>query len=190
MGKRGAYAKGVAKREEILKAALELIAKEGFRGTSVRAIADAVGLSPAGLLHYFGSKEELFVAILDARDKVDAETFSELDFLDGFLSVMAHNQDVPGLVELYSRLLADSAEPGHPAREYFKQRREALYPIALQAVLAAQRDGSIRADLDPHWVMQTLNAQADGLQLAWLLHPEIDMPESLRTLIKLMGPQD
>ena len=64
MAERGAYAKGVAKREEILAAALTIIGEQGFRRASVREIAEAVGLSPAGLLHYFGLKEQLFVAIL------------------------------------------------------------------------------------------------------------------------------
>ncbi|MBS1674133.1 MAG: helix-turn-helix transcriptional regulator, partial [Actinobacteria bacterium] len=71
MAKRGAYAKGVVKREEILAAALEIVGRLGYRNASVREIADAVGLSPAGLLHYFGTKEELFVEILRARDALD-----------------------------------------------------------------------------------------------------------------------
>ena len=67
MPSRGPYAKGVAKREEILKAALEVIARHGYRNTSTRELAAAVGLSEAGLLHYFGSKEKLFEAVLRAR---------------------------------------------------------------------------------------------------------------------------
>ncbi|HYP72739.1 MAG TPA: TetR family transcriptional regulator, partial [Microbacterium sp.] len=43
-GGRGAYAKGVAKREEILTRALQVIAREGYRGASVKEIAEAVGL--------------------------------------------------------------------------------------------------------------------------------------------------
>ena len=57
MAQRGSYAKGVAKREEILERALDVIATEGYDGASVKRIAEAVGLSQAGLLHYFDSKE-------------------------------------------------------------------------------------------------------------------------------------
>src|SRR3982751_4591907 len=74
-GRRGSYAKGVAKREEILERALDVIAREGYRGASVKELADAVGLSQAGLLHYFDSKEELFAEILRKRDEVDAVQF-------------------------------------------------------------------------------------------------------------------
>ena len=64
------YAKGIAKREEILDTALEVIARSGYARASVRELADAVGLSQAGLLHYFASKEELYAAILLRRDPV------------------------------------------------------------------------------------------------------------------------
>jgi AcrR family transcriptional regulator len=71
MARRGSYAKGVAKREEILTAALDVIARQGYGRASVRELADAVGLSQAGLLHYFSSKEELFAEVLRKRDEVD-----------------------------------------------------------------------------------------------------------------------
>ena len=71
MAQRGSYAKGVAKRTEILDTALDVVARNGFRGTSVKELADSVGLSQAGLLHYFDSKDELFTAILRRRDEVD-----------------------------------------------------------------------------------------------------------------------
>src|SRR6478609_1303588 len=101
MAKRGSYAKGVAKREEILTSALEVIAREGFRGASVREIADAVGLSQAGLHHYFGSKEQLFVEILRKRDEIDAGRFEPGDMelaemREGYLRVIRHNSEVPG----------------------------------------------------------------------------------------------
>jgi len=40
MAQRGSYAKGIAKREEILTAALDVIARNGYRRTSVRELAD------------------------------------------------------------------------------------------------------------------------------------------------------
>ena len=41
MAQRGSYAKGVAKREEILERALDVIATEGYDGASVKRIAEA-----------------------------------------------------------------------------------------------------------------------------------------------------
>src|SRR6185437_7414343 len=128
MAKRGSYAKGVANREEILTSALDVIAREGFRGASVREIADAVGLSQAGLLHYFGSKEQLFVEILRKRDEIDAGQFETGEAADltsmreGYLRVIRHNSEVPGVVELFSRLAVEASDTAHPAHAYYLER--------------------------------------------------------------------
>src|SRR5688500_2675049 len=66
---RGPYAKTAAKRAEILRVALEAYAASGHQGPSLRTIAEAVGLSEAGVLHHFASKDELLVAVLEARDE-------------------------------------------------------------------------------------------------------------------------
>ena len=105
---RGSYAKGVAKREEILTTALEVIAKNGYRKASIRELAAAVGLSQTGLLHYFESKEELFAEILHRRDDIDGlgadliEVETPEQFLKVLAAVIRHNVEVPGLVQLYA----------------------------------------------------------------------------------------
>jgi AcrR family transcriptional regulator len=48
--------------DRILDRAAELFAQHGFAHTSLKTVADAVGLSKAGLLHHFPSKEALFEA--------------------------------------------------------------------------------------------------------------------------------
>ncbi|MER5394037.1 helix-turn-helix domain-containing protein [Saccharopolyspora sp. NPDC002686] len=48
--------------EEILDRAAALFAQHGFEQTSLKALADAVGLSKAGLLHHYPSKEALHAA--------------------------------------------------------------------------------------------------------------------------------
>jgi len=50
--------------EGILERAAALFARRGFAKTSVQDIADAVGLSKAGLLHHFPSKDALHEAVL------------------------------------------------------------------------------------------------------------------------------
>ncbi len=96
MARRGSYAKGIAKREEILTTALDLVAAQGFRRTSIKDIADAVGLTQAGLLHYFDSKDELWVAILRRRDEVDLAQDWHADDPGALLSaIVRHNTEVP-----------------------------------------------------------------------------------------------
>ena len=195
MARRGSYAKGVAKREEILERALEVIGREGYRGASVKEIADAVGLSQAGLLHYFDSKEELFTAILRARDAHDAAVFradpdeSPLDdYRDGFLAIIRHNADVPGLVALFSRLSVDAADPTHPAHAYFLQRSAGLRRAMTAAIAQAQREGLVDDRIDAALVPRMVQALADGMQLQWLLDPEVDMTAAITALFTLLTP--
>jgi AcrR family transcriptional regulator len=51
-------------RAAILDAARQLFAAGGLSGTSVRAVAARAGVDPALVHHYFGSKDDLFVAAL------------------------------------------------------------------------------------------------------------------------------
>src|SRR6478752_3642480 len=67
------YAKGVARRQEILDRAIEVFADKGAEGTSLRAIAEKIGVSHAALLHYFGSREELLVEVLREGERRHAD---------------------------------------------------------------------------------------------------------------------
>jgi AcrR family transcriptional regulator len=52
-------------RAAILEAAKHLFMQDGFRGISMRQIAEAVGVTKAALYYHFRDKEELFVAIVE-----------------------------------------------------------------------------------------------------------------------------
>ena len=60
-------AKGEDRRQRILAVAERLLARNGWRNTSLALIAKEAGVTPAGLLHHFESKEQLLNAVLDAR---------------------------------------------------------------------------------------------------------------------------
>jgi AcrR family transcriptional regulator len=53
-------------REAILAAARKAFAERGFDQTSIRAIATSAGVDPALVHHYFGTKDELFLAVVQA----------------------------------------------------------------------------------------------------------------------------
>ncbi|OLR92738.1 TetR/AcrR family transcriptional regulator [Actinokineospora bangkokensis] len=66
--------------EEILDRAAALFARHGYEHTSLRSLAESVGLSKAGLLHHFPSKEALYSA---AREVGDAQARAVLERLSG-----------------------------------------------------------------------------------------------------------
>ncbi|MGW9437037.1 TetR/AcrR family transcriptional regulator [Streptomyces sp. NPDC055607] len=189
MSQRGPYAKGVAKREEILRRALEVVARQGYRSASIQVIAEAVGLSQAGLLHYFGSKEELFTAILRKRDEVDRLASAPLSdpraAREAFVRVVAHNAEVPGLVELFSRMAVEAVDPRHPAHAYFTEHGEVLRETVLAALARLPHPPA----LPPETLARVVQATADGLQLQWLLDPTIDMAGTMEALLEVLAPE-
>jgi AcrR family transcriptional regulator len=64
--------------EGILDQAAALFARRGFAKTSVQEIADAVGLSKAGLLHHFPSKDALHTAVLAQARTLGQQTLDQV----------------------------------------------------------------------------------------------------------------
>lgn len=60
----GQYVPG--RRGEILDAALEVFSRVGYESGSMREIAAAVGVSEPALYRHFASKEEMFIALIEA----------------------------------------------------------------------------------------------------------------------------
>ncbi len=191
MARRGSYAKGVAKREEILTTALDVVARHGYRRTSVRELADAVGLSPAGLLHYFSSKEELFAEILRKRDSVDKGRYAadSASATAGLIEVVRHNADVPGLVQLHAQVSVEACDPDHPAHLHFRDRYARLRHALADSLEADAGSGTAGAPapVDPEVAAALLVAAADGLQIQWRLDPSIDMAVHLEVLVDLLA---
>ena len=196
MTPRGSYAKGIAKREEILRSALSVVAREGYHGASVKELAEEVGLSQAGLLHYFDSKDELFVEILRTRDALDLDERGELfrgdidELREAYLGLVRHNAEVPGLVELFTRLSADAANPQHPSRAFFRERGEAMREGWTAAIAAEQAAGRVSDRIDPTVLARLLQAVTDGAQMQWLVEPELDMAALVAALFALVAPEE
>ncbi|MDJ0414273.1 TetR family transcriptional regulator [Rhodococcus opacus] len=54
-------------RDQILSAAREEFARAGYDAATVRAVAASAGVDTALVHYYFGTKEKLFLAVMDAR---------------------------------------------------------------------------------------------------------------------------
>ncbi len=53
------------RRREVVAAAAELFAANGYKQTSIADLSEATGLAAGGIYHYIGSKENLLIAICD-----------------------------------------------------------------------------------------------------------------------------
>ncbi len=188
---RGSYAKGVARRQEILDRAIEVFARRGSDRTSLRAIAEEVGVTHAALKHYFGSLEELLVAVYrqseqrsDDREPVSLDV-TPTELLRRWSDA---NHEVQGLVQLYSTLVASALEDGHPAaREFATERFARVRAEIAERVRHNQGTGRMRADVDPDAVAALVIAASDGLQTQWLLDPDAPQDAALALLDQLLA---
>ena len=53
------------RQQRVVVAAARLFAERGYDQTSVQELTEAMGLASGGLYHYFGSKQQLLIAICD-----------------------------------------------------------------------------------------------------------------------------
>jgi AcrR family transcriptional regulator len=170
--------RGRRRRTEIVDVAMQMFAADGYRGTGIGRIAAQVGVTQAGLLHHFGSKERLLEAVMERRDEQDAELLETIagdggmGLVDRLPMLADHNEQRPGLAQLFTVLVAENLLPEHRAHDYFVQRYRAFRHRLVQALRAGQERGEIRGDIDPHAVATRIVATLDGLQTQWLLDPE------------------
>jgi AcrR family transcriptional regulator len=174
------YAKGRAKRREILDQAMALFGEVGYRGASLREIATRCGLSHPGLLHHFPTKQSLLLAVLEHRDEVDSAQLlsgrTGLATLRGLVDLTALNATRPGIVELFTVLSAEATAVGHPAHAYFVQRYQTTVRTIELAYEQARADGVLRPGIEAAAAARQLVALMDGLQIQWLLgHRRLDM---------------
>ena len=176
---RGPYAKTAARRQEILDTALEVFAQQGFRGGSLREIADRVGLSQAGVLHHFDSKEALLTAVLEQRDARNNAAFSvdlaEHGLLEAVRAAVRRDASSVGLVRLFVTLSAEATDPGNPAHEFFVRRYADLVAMIEREVVGERAAGAVARSVEPAVAARQLVALWDGLQVQWLLDPEQSM---------------
>lgn len=194
--RRGPYRKGVERRRQILDAALEVIDREGYSGATIKALADAVGLSQNGLLHYFGSKDELFTAVLRRRDEVLYATIGRepedlaQDLPARLRETAAWPQEVPGLLELEFQLYLEATRPEHPAYGFFRDRGDAVHDILASGLARLRDEGRAPEELDPDSTSTLLLAAVDGLHLRWFYNRDLDVAGLLDELLRSLGLEE
>jgi len=142
------------RRTQILTAALRLFAARGLSATKVTDIAAAVGISQGLVYHYFGSKEEIFTAlIVGAFDRLNGAA-RELESLaiaprdkikmalGGLLKNLEENEDAARTQLLIAQASASEVVPDAVRRLLERENRE-LYAVIARIMRAGQEDGDL-----------------------------------------------
>jgi AcrR family transcriptional regulator len=149
-------------RAAILGAAKHLFMQEGFRGISMRQIAEAVGVTKAALYYHFRDKEELFVAIVEQYlvamselidQVVESRTGAREQVSESVQHILAQPPEQRSIIRLASQEISNISPPNRARflamyHEQFVERIAAL----LQEGMAR---GELRA-VDPALATWTL----------------------------------
>lgn len=179
-----------AQRERFAEAAIRLIARDGFEGTTMRAVAAEAGLSYGSLFHYFESKDQLLaqaVRHLTAQQTQRVNAFAsrrsglqalrQLLYDDALVDASTRDEAVVWLAFLYRAALEQ------PFAAMYGELIEGWLTRIRQMLEEARALGEVRADLDCESEALAVWAFSSGIAQQGLLQPRTLPPGRQRKLI-------
>ena len=166
------------RRQDILDAAVKVFASKGFHAGTLSDVAELAGMTQAGVLHHFGSKENLLRAVIGYRDSIDsseAHAAYGVDFFDHLIATVKQNTTRPGIVQTYVVLSAEAVTEDNPGAEYFADRFEGLRELVLSQVRSLNPPDDPLGDAQLVAAASNIIALMDGLQVQWLLNRDVDL---------------
>ncbi len=156
------------RKPQILDAAAAVITERGLAATRISDVAERAGTSPAAVLYWFETREQLLTAALIADEEDFAERVGErldgaataTDKLRLLIEATVAESRIDLWVELWARSLHD------PAAARDRLRRDDQWRALLAEVIGAGRAaGEFDAEVDPGRAALSLAALMDGLGL-------------------------
>lgn len=159
---------GDERRSQILRVAIKVFSQSGFSGTTTKEIARIAGVSEAMVFRHFANKRELYHAILDLKaceggrrtlpwekDSVEQAAIEAKDdfkvFYNFALNALKHHQEDVD----FMRLLFHSALDEHELSEmFFDEFLVPLYEFLSSYIRRRQKDGVMRADIEPKLIVR------------------------------------
>ena len=178
-GTRGPYRTGIETRRLLVENAIKVFGEHGFRGGSLRMIAESIGAPASQIINHFGSKDGLLTAVLDHWDsqQVPEGDHTGLAYVEMLRPRMEYSRDNPSWVEFFLTLGSEATAADHPAHQYFVDRYSHIADRLQEEIVRAANDGEIAplSAAAARVEAQRLSAMMDGLQLQWLLDRELDL---------------
>jgi AcrR family transcriptional regulator len=198
-----ASGQGIAdqRRKQMLTAALDVISERGFADTRIADIAERIGLSPALIIYYFKTKDQLLTeAIGHYEDTWYAEGKRRMDALptaaariEEFVAMNLLPDSDPAL-ESNWRLWLDFwvQAARNPGVAVLRQKSDERWrEVLVSLVSSGQADGEF-ANIDPHPFSIVVSALLDGLTVQIALEDPVVDPVSafelsMRYIAKHLG---
>lgn len=161
------------RRELILNCAAEMFARKGIGATTVREIADAVGILSGSLYHHFESKDAMVEEVLRSYLDTIRERYAEVMAGENTPTDRLHELVRASLLVTEQRPYATAVYQNelHYLREqtrfkYVQQAAADVQQSWIQVITEGVDDGSFRDDIDPR-VFHRLLRDAVWLSVRW-----------------------
>ena len=139
--------------DEVLRAALELFAAQGYANTSVQQIVEAAGVTKGAMYHYFSSKDDLLFAIYERMLSLQKRRLDEITAKGGpaeeLVRAVCEDVVVTSIDFLHEgTVFFRSQHMLTPGRQKEVKRRRREYHDAFAELIArGQAEGSFREDI-------------------------------------------
>ncbi len=187
-------------RAAILRAAVELYADAGFRGTGLIAIGQRAGVHHATVLYHFRTGRDLLLAVLEEHDRQYLELTAEL-LAEGGLRALENltvagrfNADHRLWAKLFTVLQAENLDVDAEAHAFFKQRRRATHRLIVRLLREAKERKQIRAAVDELATADVVLAFMTGVRIQHFLDPDrvdfvVDYERFTQMLLRDIAPK-
>ena len=175
------------RRRQILEAAGQCFARDGFRGASISDICTEAKISPGHLYHYFASKEAIVSAMTEARlteAAASLEHVMQSSDLIGALVAEVESMKAKHRHASYVLVFDMLAEAGHnPAiADILRDHDRALRSLLAAFLGKAQESGQVDRSLDADLAAAALLGVIDGVKAMMIRDPKLNKAGSIEHL--------
>lgn len=182
-----------AAHRRMIRAAIRLIARQGYSQTTLAEVADEAGYSSGLVSHHFGSKDGLLreliqrIAVRFYEDQVRPaiESRSGLSALEAMIDVyLGELQLRPERMQALYVLMGEALGPLSEIRDVYVDLNRELRAGAAELIRRGSDEGEIRADIDVDTAAATYVALLRGIANQWITDPNCMDLDAVRRGLK------
>jgi AcrR family transcriptional regulator len=189
------------RKQDILKAAMDLILAEGAANLTIRKVADAANISTGLVLYHFETKDKLIEeawrsALAVLGDRINAPNdVGSIEWMEGYLRSRILEWEEAGLLsgllwlEYWNYVARTPELQGVHSRTYAE-----WMAVEVERLRQGMKANELRSDLDPTLIADLLHTMICGLLVKSAIDPDVVTPERAFSIaqffLALISPQD
>ena len=179
------------KRKSIAEAAWNIIKKEGIENASIRRVAIEAGMSAGALRHYFSTKDEMLLFIInyyleEGKKRSQSKSWSEnpLQAVEEVLLELVPIDEEKKIESSVWWILALQSLTSDTLKEKKDEMTNGMYELASSMIEILVLQGILSDSTNVKLEKSRLAALIDGLSIHALLRPDVYSPDKVKEVIR------